>query len=394
MKVFEGVEITNHCGKSVPIKSWCNELEPGAKQQAMVLSALPFVYKHVALMPDCHQGYGMPIGGVIATHGVVIPNCVGVDIGCGMLAVKTTLPSISLAHIKKIMGVIRKTVPVGFRHNSEDQEGMPDFNDAQMTPIVMREFSSARRQLGTLGGGNHFIEIQKGKDGVIWFMVHSGSRNVGHKVAEHYNEKAKYFNFKWYSIVPSADDLAFLPLDDQMGQDYIAEMNYCLDFAQANRDLIAERVKAAFVDVVGNSADFCEAINIHHNYARMEHHFKKNVMIHRKGATSAMKGEVGIIPGSQGAPSYIVEGVGSQDSFFSCSHGAGRKMGRKAACKDLNFEEEVKELEDQGIIHSLRSKSDLDEAPGAYKNINTVMFEQTDLVNVQEKLTPLAVIKG
>ena len=260
-------------------------------------------------------------------------------------------------------------------------------------PLVSREYSNARTQLGTLGGGNHFIEIQKGNDGHVWLMIHSGSRNVGFKVANYYNRLAIDLNRRWGSKIPHKWQLAFLPINDENGRIYLQEMQYCVDFAYANRKLMMERVKDALIAVV-QPVTFEPMINIAHNYAAMETHFHKNVMVHRKGATSAREGEIGIIPGSQGSPSYIVRGKGERESFQSCSHGAGRKMGRKQAKRQLDLEHEQKLLEDQGILHSVRSKRDLDEASGAYKNIDEVIENQLDLVEVLVELRPLAVIKG
>jgi tRNA-splicing ligase RtcB len=402
MRIFEG--------KNVPIASWCNNPEEGAIEQAKNLASLPFIFKAVNLMPDTHQGYGMPIGGVIATEGVVIPNAVGVDIGCGMCAMKTSLTDLSIEQIKKILGGskeyqggIRTLIPVGFDHHSKKQDAllMPDMlpllqgKISTVNLIVYKEYNSALNQIGTLGGGNHFIEIQKGNDGFIWVMIHSGSRNLGYKVAKYYNDLAQSLCKKWYSNIPEfkgEDGLAFFPVDTTEGQTYLIEMNYCLAFAYANRKLMLERIKEAFLAVV--NCQFDEEINIHHNYASLENHFGKNVWVHRKGATSAKEGQLGIIPGSQGTSSYIVKGKGNIESFMSCSHGAGRKMSRKKARENLSLEDEQKKLNDQGILHAVRHKSNLDEASGAYKSIETVMDEQTDLVDILIKLQPLAVIKG
>ena len=388
-------------GKNVPIKSWCNEPEEGAIQQAYNLSSLPFIFKQVCLMPDTHQGYGMPIGGVIATKGVVIPNAVGVDIGCGMIAVKTTAIDITQDDIKNVFGGskenqggIRSSIPTGFNHHSKKQE-WDGFNIAPDIKIIQQELESAKKQLGTLGGGNHFIEIQKGSDGFIWVMIHSGSRNFGYKIAKTYNKLAQDLCARWYSDIPplkGEDGLAFLPMDTTEGQEYIQAMNYALEFALENRKRMMECVKSEFVRVL--HCEFEDEINIHHNYAKIEHHFNSNVMVHRKGATSAYKGQYGIIPGSQGTASYIVKGKGTEDSFKSCSHGAGRKMSRKKARATLNFEEEKSKLDNQGIIHSLRQKNNLDEASSAYKDIDVVMDEQKDLVDIVVELKPLAVIKG
>lgn len=259
--------------------------------------------------------------------------------------------------------------------------------------VCMHEYQSALKQIGTLGSGNHFIEVQKGDDGHIWLMIHSGSRNIGFKVANYYNKLAIELNEKWYSKVPKEWQLAFLPLDSEEGEMYLAEMQYCVEFALANRKLMMDRVKECVSEVCGD-VRYDKMVNIAHNYARMEYHYGKNIMIHRKGATLAQEGTIGIIPGSQGSASYIVEGLGNKESFESCSHGAGRKMGRKQAQRELDFDTEVKLLNDQGILHSIRNESDLDEAPSAYKNIDEVMDNQKDLVKIKVKLIPLAVIKG
>lgn len=385
-----------------PIKLWLDDIEDGALEQAKNLANLPFVFKHIAIMPDSHQGYGMPIGGVLATKGVVIPNAVGVDIGCGMCAVKTSLTEIDKDILKNIVGEIRKVIPVGFnRHNEmQDEKYMPvigrstqwsDFYKSSF-PIIHSEMENARKSLGTLGGGNHFIEIQKGNDGHICIMIHSGSRNLGKQVADHYNKLAVALNEKWYSSVPKKHELAFLPLDSEEGQSYIREMEYCVEFALSNRKLMMRRICDIFEKET--DCEFVGPINIAHNYARMENHFGENVMVHRKGATSARAGEIGIIPGSQGSKSYIVKGKGNKESFESCSHGAGRKMGRGQAQKNLSVEEESKKLDDMGVLHAIRGKKDLDEAPGAYKDIDIVMKNQNDLVDIVVELTPLAVIKG
>ena len=379
---------------AVVIKSWCDNPEEGAIEQAKNLARLPFVFKQICLMSDTHLGYGMPIGGVMATEGVVVPNAVGVDIGCGMCALKTSLNEISVDSLKKIMGEIRKRIPLGMNRHKESQgsELMPTGHAALELPVVSREYSKALCQLGTLGGGNHFIEIQKGSDGNIWVMIHSGSRNIGKQVADFYNKKAMGTNERWFSIVPKEWELAFFPMDDEYGKKYIAEMRYCVDFALANRKLIMDRIAVIVHETT--RATFEPMINIAHNYAQMENHFGRNVLIHRKGATSAREGEIGIIPGSQGTSSYIVRGKGNPESFMSCSHGAGRKMGRKEAERTLNLEEEKKKLDDRGILHAVRGTSDLDEASGAYKNIETVMGEQADLVDILVRLEPLAVVKG
>lgn len=384
--------------EKVPIKLWLDDIEEGALGQARNLANLPFVYKHVAVMPDAHFGYGMPIGGVMATEEVIIPNAVGVDIGCGMCALRTSLTDLGTGKLKEIMAGIRSKVPLGFKHHQHAQERalmplVPDGHALNDLPVVASEYRNALTQLGTLGGGNHFIEIQKGSDGFIWIMVHSGSRNLGFQVANFYNRLAMDLNARAGSAIPKNWQLAFLKLSSEAGRRYQLEMRYCVDFALANRRLMMERIQEVFI-AVAPPVSFSSFINIAHNYAAMETHFHRNVMVHRKGATSAREGELGIIPGSQGAPSYIVRGLGNPESFTSCSHGAGRKMGRKEAQRRLDLAEEAGRLDQQGILHSIRSRRDLDEAAGAYKDVDKVVESQIDLVEVVVALRPLAVIKG
>jgi tRNA-splicing ligase RtcB len=383
--------------EKTPIKLWLDDIEGGALEQARNLANLPFVFKHVAVMPDAHVGYGMPIGGVMASEEMVVPNAVGVDIGCGMCAVQTSLANIATEQLKAVLREIRRTVPLGFKHHLQRQNEklMPRIKEGQLAdlPIVAREFPSALTQLGTLGGGNHFIEIQKGNDGHIWLMIHSGSRNLGYRVANYYNRLAIQLNQQWGSKIPSQWQLAFLPATSDAGRAYLREMRYCVDFAFANRKLMMDRVQAALLAVV-QPVFFGELLNIAHNYAAVESHYDKKVIVHRKGATRANPGEIGIIPGSQGSPSYLVKGKGNPESFASCSHGAGRKMGRKQAQRQLDLAQEQKKLDDQGIIHAIRHPGDLDEATGAYKAIGEVIDNQLDLVEVLVELRPLAVIKG
>lgn len=379
----------------LPIKSWCDNPEEGCMAQAKNLANLPFIIKHIALMPDTHQGYGMPIGGVIATDGVIIPNAVGVDIGCGMCAVKTnaTFPEFTIDKLKIVLGEIRKSIPVGFNHRKEKCtiNEMPVISETMS--IIMQQFESARKQLGTLGGGNHFIEIQKDENRNIWIMIHSGSRNLGKQVADYYNEVAKELNSRWFSSVSPKADLAFLPIKDVNAKAYFSEMNYCLAFSKANRAKMLADIKAIFVSIIPE-VTFSDTLDIQHNYAVWENHFGQNVMVHRKGATSARSGQMGIIPGSQGTSSYIVEGLGNPESFNSCSHGAGRRMGRKEAERTLNLIEEIKRMDDKGILHAIRGQKDLDESASAYKDIDVVMSEQKDLVKIIHKLEPMGVIKG
>ncbi|WP_417910634.1 RtcB family protein [Candidatus Electronema sp. PJ] len=380
-----------------PIKLWLDDIEATALAQARNLANHPFTFSHVAIMPDAHAGYGMPIGGVLACDGAVICNAVGVDIGCGMCAEQTSLSSLDRETLKKILGLVRTAVPVGFDHHKQQQERslLPDLArlDQVEKSIVREQFQAGCKQIGTLGGGNHFIEIQQGDDGHVWLMIHSGSRNLGLKVAEYYNRLAGRLNEEWGSLVPKQWQLAYLPLETQEAQDYLAEMHWCVDFALASRKLMMERLKEAVQEVVGEVA-FLHSINKAHNYAAMEEHFGKEVLIHRKGATRARAGEYGIIPGSQGSRSFIVLGKGNAESYASCSHGAGRRMGRGQAQRELDLAAEVERLNAMGVVHAVRNQKDLDEAPGSYKDIESVMANQTDLVEIAVSLLPLAVIKG
>lgn len=374
------------------ILSWCETPEESALEQARNLTHIPFIEDPICLMPDTHCGYGMPIGGVIACRDAIIPNCVGYDVGCGMLAVKTDLTDLDTGRLKVILRDIREQIPVGFNHRKTAcLDMMPDMEECPRR-ILLEEYHNATYQIGTLGGGNHFIEIQKDEDGFIWFMIHSGSRNLGLKVAKHFNELAKELNSRWHVNLDPKFDLAFLPIETNEAKAYLAEMNYCLKFALANRSFMAKIISLILFE---RAKAICSpAINIHHNYVTIENHHGKNLWIHRKGATSARSGEIGIIPGSQGTASYIVQGKGNPASYQSCSHGAGRRMGRKQAIRELNLENEQRALDEKGILHSVRVKDDLEEAPSAYKDIDVVMSEQKDLVDIVTKLKPLAVVKG
>ncbi len=376
-----------------PIKLWLDDLDDAAMQQAFNLANLPFVHKHIAIMPDAHMGFGMPIGGVLATLGEIIPNAVGVDIGCGMCAQKTNLQDLPQNLLKRIVSDIRQTIPVGFEHHKipQGKDLMPDSAKIIKNGIVHKEYQSALSQMGTLGSGNHFIEIQKDPAGYVWIMIHSGSRNIGLKVAEYYNKLAKTIGNKYN--IPQKFDLACLPFASQEGQNYFAEMNYCVEFALANRLHMMNFIKNIFSNVL-NNVEFLDFINIAHNYAALEEHFGEQVIVHRKGATSAKAGELGIIPGAQGRKSYIVKGKGNPESFHSCSYGAGRIMSRAKAKDTLNLQEEINKLNESGILHGMHKRNDLDEAASAYKDLDQVMQNQTDLVEIVTPLFPLAVIKG
>lgn len=381
--------------KGENILCWCGNPEQGAIDQAMNIAKHPCLVGNVCLMPDTHQGYGMPIGGVAAFANAICPNMVGVDIGCGMLSVKTNIRANELSResLQEITDKIKASVPVGFNWHKEPNKNHPVFSNDWDLPVCGRERERAELQIGTLGGGNHFIEIQRGDDGFVYFMIHSGSRNLGKQVADHYNKEAIRLCKMFHQDEIIKDELAYLPIGTKEASDYIKEMQLCLKFSNANRDCMANAIENCIRAAIP-SVEFSDRINIQHNYARLENHYGRNVWVHRKGATSAMAGEIGLIPGSQGTSSYIVRGLGNKASLMSCSHGAGRKIGRKKAQETLSVESECALLDKQGIIHSIKSKDDLDEAPSAYKDIDVVMDEQKDLVEILIKLSPMAVIKG
>lgn len=380
------------------VKIWTDYVEASAMEQIENLARLPFMYHHLAVMPDVHTGMGMPIGGVLACEDAVIPNAVGVDIGCGMCAVKTSIKTADIDYLefrKRVLSKVRAIIPLGMTHHktAQDEALMPQGFEIDKMHVVKEQYNSALRQLGTLGGGNHFIEFQHDEDDNLWIMIHSGSRNLGKMVGDYYNKKAKELNEKWHSVVTPSMRLAFLPVSVYEFKEYWAEMQYCIDFALCNRKLMMSRIQEVLASVFPH-VEFEPMINIAHNYAAWETHYGNRVVIHRKGATFAGKGTIGIIPGSQGTASYIVEGKGNPESFNSCSHGAGRVLSRTAAINTLDMEAEVQRLNERGIIHAIRNKSDLQEAPGAYKDIDEVINNQLDLIAVKTRLLPIAVIKG
>lgn len=373
-------------------KSWCKEIEENALKQIENITSLPFVYPYVAIMPDCHTGYGVPIGCVLPTKNVVIPNAVGVDIGCGMIACKLNIDCDKITPmLSSIVGEIKRNIPVGFNRRSESELPETLENYLKESKILSNEIITAKTSMATLGGGNHFIEIQKDIFGYVWIMIHSGSRNLGKTVANKYNELAININKKYFSSVPLDFELAFLHKDDC--KDYLFDMGVCKIFASFNRnsmmniiiDILSKKIPELKID---------EQIDTPHNYVELENHKGENVYVHRKGAIRVREGDLGIIPGSQGTSSYIVRGKGNEDSLMSCSHGAGRKMSRTKAENTLNLNEQIKLLNDKGVLHNIKNKEDLDEAPGAYKDIDEVIESQKDLIEVIYKLNPIAVIKG
>ena len=386
----------------IPILSWCKNLEEEALNQAINLANHPTTVGFVALMPDCHTGYGMPIGGVIACKNAIIPNAVGVDIGCGMCAVQTNIliEDINKEHLRSILQKIKLRIPMGEGNAHRTLQKWSGLYRMLAMKMDAKTFELAQKNLGTLGGGNHFIEIQKSDNGFIWLMLHSGSRNLGYQIAQYHHNIALDLNKKWHSNT-SCDDLAFLPTNSDYGKGYLNDMDYALNYAKENRVRMMRVVKECVMEVM-KQVSFATEVNIHHNYASLENHLGQNLWIHRKGATSAKKGQLGIIPGAMGSYSYIVEGLGNPSSFQSCSHGAGRTMSRTKASETLDkekCEEQMKDIVWDGFKKRKKRKDgtpkyDLSEAPNAYKNINEVIEAQKDLVKILVKLETLAVLKG
>jgi tRNA-splicing ligase RtcB len=399
-----------------PIKIWIQDessIEDSCLEQAYNLSKLPFIYQWVSLMSDTHTGMGMPIGGVIATENVIIPNAVGVDIGCGMAFVETNIkvsdikdintPNGSL--IKGIVGDILRNVPVGFGHHKKPQTSYTldkaklDLSQYEADIELLEQIEAGYFQIGTLGGGNHFIELQEDDDGNLCIMVHSGSRNFGKQVCDHFNNIAKQLNEKWYSSVPAEYKLAFLPLDTDEGKRYLSWMNLALDFAYENRSKILDSVKVILEKWITKYTElnisYTPEINCHHNYASIENHYNKNVWVHRKGAVRAREGETVIIPGAMGSYSYIAIGKGNAESFCSSSHGAGRRYSRKGAMQNFTTEQVMLDLKEQGVTLGKNNKKDVaEESRFAYKNIDEVMLNQCDLVTPIKKLKTIGVVKG
>jgi tRNA-splicing ligase RtcB len=398
--------------QQVPIKAWisdASEIESGAMNQALNLSRLPFLLSHVALMPDVHEGYGMPIGGVIAAKGVVIPNAVGVDIGCGMIASVLDAPASLLKEVRTqsgtlaqaIVGDIMRAIPLGFDHRKRPID--PEIAiTADMCEIknLRKEWEAAPYQCGTLGGGNHFIELQEDRaTGETVVMVHSGSRNFGYKVANTFNQLARDYNASTQSRIPPSWQLSHLPTDHRLGRLYLKWMDVALRFAVKNRSVMMDIVSDIVLTRLSKHASFdaavTETVACHHNYASLERHFGEEVVVHRKGAIRAGRGEKSIIPGAMGGHSYIVEGLGSSESFCSASHGAGRVMSRNEAKRKFTVDQMTNELARRDVVLGTPKKTAvIDEFIGAYKDIDTVLAQELDLVKPIRTLHPIAVVKG
>ncbi len=393
----------------VPVKIWTDEVEDSAMVQLKNLSTMPFIHKHIAVMPDVHWGCGSTVGSVIATKGAIIPAAVGVDIGCGMMAQKTTLKAVDLPDsLSALRSEIERRIPHGRTDNGGTNDrgswgdALPFVEPSQFDglkvlfdkyPDLQKQWTLKRalRHAGTLGTGNHFVEVCLDKEDFVWIMLHSGSRGIGNRIGTYFIERAKQDMRRWFINLPDTD-LAYIPQGSELFNDYWDALQWAQGFAALNREIMMEAALAALVEVVPKNWALGEkAINCHHNYVNWENHFGENVMVTRKGAVRAREGDLGIIPGSMGARSFIVRGLGNQDSFCSCSHGAGRKMSRGEAKRRYSVEDLA--LQTMGI--ECRKDADvIDELPAAYKSIDKVMAHQSDLVEVVAELHQVVCVKG
>lgn len=403
--MFEIIE-----SSGLPIKAWTRgvQVEETAKQQLRNLAAMPFIHKHVAAMPDVHWGMGATVGSVIATKGAIIPAAVGVDIGCGMMAQRTTLVASDLPdNLHALRTEIEKRVPHGRTNNGGPGDrgawGEPISSHAlteKMVALVAivdkhpKIADAARRaplHAGTLGTGNHFIEVCLDEEQRVWVMLHSGSRGIGNRIGSYFIEKAKEEMRRWFVNLPD-QDLAYLPQGSEYFKDYCEAVEWAQGFALINRQMMMTAAITALGIAVPKQFDVdCEAVNCHHNYVSWERHFGENVMITRKGAVSAKEGQMGIIPGSMGAKSFIVRGKGNRESFMSCSHGAGRAMSRGEAKRRFTLEDHAKATEG---VECRKDADVIDETPAAYKSIDAVMAAQDDLVTVEHTLKQVVCVKG
>lgn len=399
-----------------PVKIWLENIEKideNCLEQAYHLANLPFIHKWVCLMPDTHAGKGMPIGGVIATKDVIIPNAVGADIGCGMVFVSTNIKVEDIKNvqtgngtlIQAIVGNIMRSIPLGTeRYKTPQPSAVLDKAKTELEKYSVNEellplIDDGYYQVGSLGGGNHFIELQEDEDGYLGIMLHSGSRHFGKEICDYFHNKARELNNKWFSQVPDEYKLAFLPVNTDEGKQYINWMQLALDYAYENRERMMEKTCDIVKELIEKNTDykveFKDKINCHHNYAALENHYGANVWVHRKGATRVREDEMAVIPGAMGSYSYVVRGKGNPETFCSSSHGAGRCYSRSGAMKEFSVEKVMVDLKEQGIVLGKRKKTDVpEECRFAYKNIDEVMEQQKDLVDVVKKLKTVGVVKG
>jgi tRNA-splicing ligase RtcB len=394
----------------VPLKMWTRgvPVEAEAKQQLANAARLPIVFRHIAAMPDVHVGVGATVGSVIPTLKAIIPAAVGVDIGCGMMACKTTLHANDLPEsLAPLRAAIERAVPHGAspRRRGRDPgswEHPPDTVDAAWATLA-DEFDALcelhprlkstnnRKHLGTLGSGNHFIEVCLDEEGAVWFMLHSGSRGVGNAIGTHFIELAKKDAEQHQRNLPDRD-LAYFEEGARHFGDYVRAVGWAQQFAARNREVMMANLIATVRQVIAKPFEaHVEAVNCHHNYVQQERHFGEDVFVTRKGAVSAKRGELGIVPGSMGARSYIVRGLGNAESFESCSHGAGRVMSRTQAKKLFTVDDQIRATEG---VECRKDKDVIDEIPMAYKEIDAVMAAQKDLVEVVHTLKQVVCVKG
>jgi tRNA-splicing ligase RtcB len=382
----------------VPIKSWVIDLEGSALEQATNLSNLPFAIRHVALMPDAHAGYGMPIGGVLFADRAVVPYAIGVDIGCGVALVETdlTVETLGEAGLRATLAQIARDVPVGHRSQSRpvDREAaLAEIGLEVPASIDPTWFARAVNQLGTLGSGNHFLELQRDVEGNVYVMLHSGSRNLGKTICDAFAKRALAENSSQGMPLPHRELAYFVEGTDGFAG-YWSAMEFALRFAEVNRSRMLDAVQYAFGRHT-SIGRFDRVVDVHHNYATRETHFGVDGIVHRKGAVRARAGETVLIPGSMGTASYVAEGLGDPESFESCPHGSGRAMTRTAARKGKTSQEVFVEMAALGVaLHSGDPRTVAEEAAYAYKDIEVVMTASSDLVRPLKRLTPLGVVKG
>ncbi|MCS4275199.1 tRNA-splicing ligase RtcB [Mycetocola sp. BIGb0189] len=384
---------------SKTLMSWASILEPKTREQALTASSLPFIYPHIALMPDAHLGMGATVGSVLPTLNAIIPAAVGVDIGCGMIAVRTQHTAESIAHLDRALlrEAIEAAIPLSAgQYNTEETETARVRNDALEESARGADFDPAtyapnwRLQLGSLGSGNHFIEVSLDEEDRVWLFLHSGSRGVGNKIARHHIRVAQELATLWWISLPDPA-LAYLPQGTTQFTRYIKELHWAQDFALANREEMMDRVIARFAEWTGETVTEHERINCHHNYTAREKHFGKEVWVSRKGAINAAAGVLGLVPGSMGTRSYVVEGLGNPVALKSSPHGAGREYSRSAARKTFT-REQLREA--MAGIEYRDTDAFIDEIPAAYKDIDVVMEDSKDLVKILHTLRQIINVKG
>jgi tRNA-splicing ligase RtcB len=395
-------------------KAWINgvQLEDEAIKQIKHCAGLPFIHKHIAIMPDAHMGFGSTVGSVIPTKGAIIPAAVGVDIGCGMMASRLKMKASELPdNLSAIRSAIERAVPHGRTDNAGPNDRGAWRNVPRLTadhwstlaadtrlravqgrhPKLFRGHVNTDRHLGTLGTGNHFIELCIDENQDVWVMLHSGSRGIGNRIGTYFIELAKEDMQRWFISLPE-QDLAYFPEGTEHFDDYVSAVGWAQDYARTNRRIMMENTIAAVEHTLDRTLDVSEeAVNCHHNYVAQENHFGANIWVTRKGAVRARSGELGIIPGSMGAKSFIVRGKGNADSFCSCSHGAGRTMSRTQAKKQFTVEDHIKATKG---VECRKDEDVIDETPMAYKDIDAVMAAQADLVEIVHTLKQVVCVKG